>query len=105
MNKLLLVQNIFRHECNNWTTVQRENFLYYYRFNRGEKAVEWAEKNIKKVFMNLNKKLRNVWNKKTSAVILFWVVRFTEGVYSGKFHAKKKKRVRFMIVRFIEIIL
>lgn len=28
-----------------------------YRFNGAEKAVEWAEKNIKKVFMNLNKKI------------------------------------------------
>ena len=43
----------------NATTGQQSSPAY--RFNRGEKAVEWAEKNIKKVFMNLNtKKLRNV---------------------------------------------
>ena len=30
-----------------------------YRFIGAEKAVEWAEKNIKKVFENINKKVNN----------------------------------------------
>ena len=28
-----------------------------YRFNGAEKAVEWVEKNIKKVFVNMNEKI------------------------------------------------
>ena len=42
------------------------------------------KKTLKKFFMNLN--------KKTSVVILFWGDRFTERVYSGKFHLVQPKK-------------
>ena len=83
-----------------------------YIFVGAEKVVEWAEKQIKKVFENVNKKVIKcvkLMNNFLSS-FYFYNVRFVGSVYSEKFHLVQKKfsallSVRFMTVRFIETFL
>ena len=89
-----------------------------YIFVGAEKAVEWAEKHIKKVFENVNIKVikclkqKNVKKLMNNFLSLFYFYndRFIGSVYSEKFHLVQKKlstllSVPFMTVRFKETFL
>ena len=75
-----------------------------YIFVGAEKAVEWAEKHIKKVFENVNKnvikclKWKNVKKLMNNFLssFYFYNVRFIGSVYSEKFHLVQKKIVRLI---------
>ena len=75
-----------------------------YIFVGAEKAVEWAEKHIKKAFENVNKKVTKCLKYKNVKKLMnnflsafyFYNVRFIGSANSEKFHLVQKKIVRLI---------